>query len=85
LYTLSERMPSAKYYELAPGLVTSGYVQEEIIDSLKTHNVPLLILQKNTKENSLGKSMLDDYIGKNYYPSKRIGDYFIYEKDDISR
>jgi len=45
LYTLTGRLPSTKYYELAPGLVTDPGVQKEIKESLIRHNVKLIVLQ----------------------------------------
>ncbi|MCK4463761.1 MAG: glycosyltransferase family 39 protein, partial [Candidatus Omnitrophica bacterium] len=45
LYTLCEGLPSTKYYEILPGLITQKKVQEEIKESLLRKDVNFIILQ----------------------------------------
>lgn len=86
LYYLADRLPSTKFYELAPGLVTDKDVQEEIRNSLVSHDVKLIILQDVDtgglkKENAPKDSLiLDEFIARNYVPVIKFGKYNIYKK-----
>ena len=82
LYTLCQRLPSTKYYEILPGLITQKKVQEEIVISLSKDNVTHIILQdiELPGPNADGHQELDRYIEKNFEPVKKFGKYNIYEK-----
>jgi len=88
LYTLCGRLPSTKYYEFAPVLITRKYVQEEMMRSLKEKGVRYLVLQDidmpDITDLSDGRSrILDNYIKKHYILVKKFGKCGIYEKTDI--
>jgi 4-amino-4-deoxy-L-arabinose transferase-like glycosyltransferase len=83
LYALADRIPSTKYYELLPGLVTDPRVQEEIRDSLNS-GVKLIVLQdidtgahdpRSIPEEQL---ILDGYIEREFKLAKKFGKYGIY-------
>lgn len=86
LYFLAGRLPSTKYYELVPGLVTDSRVQEEIKNSLLKYNVNLLVLQDidlgslREEDAPKDKRALDDFIKSRYKPVKKFGKYNIYLK-----
>ncbi|MBN1353059.1 MAG: hypothetical protein JW994_00115, partial [Candidatus Omnitrophica bacterium] len=86
LYTLSERLPCTKYYEILPGVTTQKNVQEEVADSLARYGVNFIVLQdielpRPDASGTEGKMLfLDDYIAKNFRPVKKIGKFNIYEK-----
>jgi len=89
LYTLTGRLPSTKYYELAPGLVTDPEVQKEIRESLIRHDVKLIVLQDidlgamermtNTPVPA-DRLILDTYISDNYKQIKKCGKFNILVK-----
>jgi hypothetical protein len=80
LYFLVNRLPSAKYYELVPGLLSNTAVQEEIKNSLLKHDVRLIVLQDiDLAADSLGSVfILDNFIRENYQPVNKFGKYNIY-------
>lgn len=86
LYFLADRLPCTKFYELLPGLITDGAVQREIVNSLKLHDVKLLVLQDvdvaGLKADSQPKDslMLDNFIKENYRFTARFGRYSLYTK-----
>ncbi len=86
LYFLAERLPSTKYYELLPGLITQKKVQEEIVKSLSRENLNFIILQDidipSLPYNKIcpDRMILDNYIKNNFKSVKRFGKYNIYEK-----
>jgi len=83
LYTLADRLPSTKYYEFAPGLVTDTNVHREIQNSLVEHDVKLIVLQDinlgslRKEEVAKDKLVLDDFIEKHYKKAKKFGKYNI--------
>lgn len=85
LYFLTDRESATKYSEMIPGVVTRGSVQNEIIEELQENNVKYIVLFKgwdgisipNRSNESSGVTNLDDYIQKNYYVYKIIGNYTI--------
>jgi len=86
LYYLADRLPSTKYYELMPGLVTSKKFQEEVAGSLVAKDVRLLILQ-DVDTGGLKKEdvptdslILDEFIARNYAPVAKFGKYNIYKR-----
>lgn len=89
LYTLSERLPSTKYYEIAPGILTQTKVQKEITQSLSEKIVRLIVLKDiNLSDNiqrpqDADRQILDNYINKHYKHSKKFGMYNIYETNNI--
>lgn len=86
LYFLADRLPSTKYYQLQPGLVTDPDVQKEIKDSLLINEVGLLVLQDielggfSKRDAPKDKLILDDFIEHNYKSAKKFGKYNIYMK-----
>jgi len=89
LYTLCERLPSTKYYEILPGLITQKKVQEEIRESLSRRNVNFIILQDIDLPKKpiidTSKTILDDYIRTHFNLVKKFGKYNIYEKSNFYR
>lgn len=83
LYTLCNRAPSTKYYEILPGLVTQKTVQDEIKESLISNNVRFVILQDISVSGNIERSELDRFILNNYKLVKKFGPYNIYEKNNI--
>ena len=86
LYFLADRLPSAKFYELLPGLVTNKEVQIEIRDSLIHKDVKLIVLQ-DVEMAGLERSgvpeerrILDDFIEREYKATARFGKYNIYKR-----
>ena len=85
LYFLSERLPSTKYYELLPGLVTDREVQKEIVESLSKERVNLVVLQDiDFKVSDRSKApqeslILDAFLEKAYKRVKKYGKYNIYK------
>jgi len=86
LYFLSDRLPSTKYYELLPGLVTDQEVQKEIVESLSRDRVNLVVLQdvdfRASDKNKAPKEslILDTFLEKTYRPVKKYGKYNIYKR-----
>ncbi|MFA6142771.1 MAG: glycosyltransferase family 39 protein [Candidatus Omnitrophota bacterium] len=86
LYYLTDRLPSTKFYELLPGLVTDKDVQVEIKNSIMLHNVKLIVLQDvatdGLKKEDAPKDrlILDEFIERNYVPAAKFGKYNIYKK-----
>ncbi|MBI5144222.1 MAG: glycosyltransferase family 39 protein, partial [Candidatus Omnitrophica bacterium] len=86
LYFLADRLPSTKFYELLPGLITNKEVQLEIRDSLIHKDVKLIVLQdveKAGQERSgvpEERRMLDDFIQREYKAIARFGKYNIYKR-----
>lgn len=86
IYFLADRLPSTKFYELLPGLITDREVQIEIRDSLKMKDVKLIVLQdvETGGLKRLGAPedhfILDDFIQRNYKVIARFGKYNIYNK-----
>ncbi|NQT22638.1 MAG: hypothetical protein HQ579_04270 [Candidatus Omnitrophica bacterium] len=85
-YTLCERLPCTKFYELAPGLITQRKVQEEIKGSISEGDVKFIILQDVDLPNiakskiDIDKIILDNFIEQNYKLVKKYGKYGIYKK-----
>ncbi len=85
MYYLSDRLPSTKFYEFLPGLITQREVQEEIADSLKERRVRLVVLQDvdtaslNKESVPSDRLILDNFIQRNYEPWARFGKYHIYK------
>lgn len=83
-YTLCGRLPSAKYYEIAPGLITQGKVQEEIAGSLSRHNVRYIVLQDidigSGAVTDSSVTRLDSYIKGHFKKVRKFGKYNIYKK-----
>jgi len=86
IYYLADRLPSTKYYELLPGLVTDKFVQNETIKSLDSHRVRLLILQDvdvsgiRKQDAPQGSLALDDFIAANYHQVDKMGKFNIYNR-----
>jgi hypothetical protein len=86
LYYLSDRLPSTKYYELLPGLVTDKDVQKEIARSLDSQKIRFLILQDvdlgsaRREDVPKGSLVLDDFIKRNYREVKKAGKFHIYKR-----
>lgn len=80
IYFLADRAPSTKFYEILPGLITRKEVQEEIIYSLDSENVRMLVIQE---EGPAGSSALDRFIRSNYKPAASFGKYRIYRRKGI--
>lgn len=85
-YYLADRLPSTKFYELLPGLVTSKEFQEEVAGSLVAKDVRFLILQDVDtgalkKEDAPKDSLiLDDFIAQNYQQIEKFGKFNIYKR-----
>lgn len=90
-YFLSGRRPATKYYELHPGMTTTGEVQAEIIDSLKRHGVEYIVLRDfdNTEPNEGGRSSgifaLDEYIRRNYSKVMTFDFYQIWKISEVEQ
>ncbi|MFH1790366.1 MAG: glycosyltransferase family 39 protein [Candidatus Omnitrophota bacterium] len=82
LYTLCERLPSAKYYELLPGLITRKSVQEEVASSLAREDTRFAVLQ-NTGDSGTIKGALDEYISRHFRLKAKFERYWVYEKSGI--
>lgn len=83
LYHLTNRKPATKYHELHPGQATETQVQEEIIQDLKTKDVPLIVLyydKESEKQKFVGDNLLDEFIRERYILSKIFGNYFVFRK-----
>ncbi|MDD5438895.1 MAG: hypothetical protein PHS37_01760 [Candidatus Omnitrophica bacterium] len=83
IHTLCGRLPSEKYYELLPGLVTDAGVQAEIVRSLDRHRVRYLVLQDVDVSGSIEKKdagLLDTFIQEHFAASAAFGKYHIYER-----
>ncbi|OGW75395.1 MAG: hypothetical protein A2Z72_03010 [Omnitrophica bacterium RBG_13_46_9] len=86
LYFLADRLPSTKYYEFVPGVMTNPDVQREIKDSLVDKGVNLLVLQDidlgglRREDAPEDKLILDDFIQENFERVKKFGKYNIYTK-----
>ena len=84
LYFLSDRLPSTKYYELAPGLTTQPHVHAEIIESLSDEKINIIVLQDIAlpEEGPANSSLLslDEYIKHNFIQVKKFGKYNIYKR-----
>lgn len=84
LYFLTDRLPSTKFYELLPGLITDKGVQLEIKNSLAAKDVRLIVLQDvevpgpQRAEVSKDRLLLDDFIERQYKAIARFGKYNIY-------
>jgi len=78
LYFLADRLPSTKYYEFLPGLITDPAVQREIKNSLVKHNVRLIVLQDIDLGGGSPRTKLDDFIAENYELIKKFGKYNVY-------
>jgi hypothetical protein len=90
VYFLSDRRPADRFMELEPGISNTRPAQQEIIESLKTHQVRLLVLsetfsfENNRTSQSNEVRDLDQYIAANYRVIKRIAPYRILLRNDAT-
>ncbi len=86
-YFLTNRHSATKYYELHPGLATTGAIQKEIIKDIEVAKVEFIVLRSEniTEANESGKSsgvrLLDEYIRDKYTPTKHFGDYVVWRRN----
>jgi len=88
LYTLCERMPCVKYYEILPGLSTMPDVLQSTLDSLREDSVRYVILQDTGISGNIlsqNSNIVDGYISKNFTLAVKYGKYGIYKKNSIHR
>lgn len=88
LYYLSERLPATKYHELHPGITTDKKGQMEIINSIESNRVNLIILfdnpdvrEENESNNLKELNLLDDYFKSNFYLVKKYNYINIFERN----
>ena len=78
VYFLADRIPAVKYHVMIPGFQSQADIQEEMAESLKRHDVRIVLLRDFGETDTLGP--LDKYIRKEYKLEKIIGTYHIYAK-----
>ena len=78
IYFLTGRLPAVKYHVMVPGLQSRDDIQEEMILSLKRHNVRVIILRDFGETDIYGP--LDKYIRREYRVDKIIDGQHIYVK-----
>jgi hypothetical protein len=88
LYVLTERRSASRYDIAAPGVITSAPVQREIVASLESKGLPLVLRwnasitaapEPNRAGRSTGVRILDDFFARRYRRSARFGAYDVLE------
>jgi hypothetical protein len=88
LYVLAERPNASRYDIAAPGIVTSGPVQREIVADLERVRPPAVVRdtspltaapEPNRAGESSGVTILDDYLASAYRPIARYGRFQVLE------
>ena len=89
LYVLTERRSATRYDIAAPGVITSAPVQREIVASLESKGLPLVLRwnasitaapEPNRAGRSTGVRILDDFFERRYRRSARFGAYDVLER-----
>lgn len=81
LYFLSARPSITRWYDLHPGVQTTLPIQNQIIDSMRRADPPIVVLnstwdntvEPNESQYSSGVTTLDDYIRAHYVPQATYG------------
>ena len=76
LYFLADRRNISRFDYVSPTAIPLSY-QEDTIKALRKNKVPLVIMNNNNKDE---KSLLADFINKNYSKKRAIADYILYTK-----
>lgn len=85
-YFLADRHTPARYYDLAPGVVTTAAVQAEIVSSLERAGVRVVVRvrsdrwppEPNESSTVPGATVLDEYLASRFVPDRSFGDYQIW-------
>jgi hypothetical protein len=89
LYVLADRPNPTRYDIAAPGVVTTGPTQREIVEDLERSRVRVVVRwidpvsaarEPNKAGESSGLTLLDDYLATAYRRVKRLGDYVVLER-----
>jgi hypothetical protein len=89
LYVLADRPNPTRYDIAAPGVVTTGPTQREIVEDLERSRVRVVVRwidpvsaarEPNKACESSGLTLLDDYLATAYRRVKRLGDYVVLER-----
>ena len=89
LYVLTERRSATRYDIAAPGVITSAPVQREIVASLESKGLPLVLRwnasitaapEPNRAGRSTGVRILDDFLERRYRRSARFGAYDVLQR-----
>jgi hypothetical protein len=84
-YFLAARHSAVKYHEMIPRLTNTLPVQQQMVEELKKERVKCIVLysgfdgirESNASSESSGVTYLDDFIGANFKPIQRFGDYTV--------
>lgn len=84
-YFLAERPCATRWFDLAPGMVTTRPVQEQIVRDLERQKIKWIVIvsnfggviEPNASGRSSGVKVLDDYLRATFGVVARFGDYTV--------
>jgi hypothetical protein len=92
-YFLCERGAGTRYYDFIPGIITTDYIQQQVIADIKNNHVEYVVLCSRADLAQHGDEVLpdsrvtrlDDFLRERYHLIQIFGDYSILQKNPEAR